>query len=240
MIQQKILDDKINGYLDKINGLHATNVRQAQELTALRTELALARQQLEGMPSSDEIDFLRAGLKKATVQLKQKDELLDQIKANADEYVKEFKEQTREFQSLKDQLVDAQQALERKDEDLKYKDMALTRSKDLSKASESDLKAQVMALTNKIDVEEKQFNRKTHENRVQALQAQLKSANSQIKDLQAQLNHLRGPSSKDPLEEKLKQALDKMDQQGRVINTLFQKLQDCGKTVDLSKVTDKQ
>jgi hypothetical protein len=137
---------------------------QAKDLS-LSIELALARQKLNGIPDSDDINFLRTGLKAAAAQLKQKDEMLSQIKANADEYEKEFKGQAREFQSLKDQLLNAQ--------------MEIIRLKDRSQ--------------------------------------------------------LISPSKNDPLREKLKQALDKIDQQGRAINVLVQKLQDAGKSVDLTQ-----
>jgi hypothetical protein len=228
MVQQKMLDDKINEYQGKINGLQATNVNQVQEVINLKTELALARQQLEGMPSSDEIAFLRTGLQKATLQLKQKDAALLQIKANAAEYAKEFKEQTQEFQSLKDQLLDAQAAIAHKDEDLKYKDMALTRLKVISRG-----------LTQRIDAAEKNLMSKTHGYKVEDLQMQLKRDNARIKDLQAQLNQLRAPSkdnTNNTMEEKLQQALNKINEQGRLINALAQKLQGAGQSVDLSKI----
>jgi hypothetical protein len=135
------------------------------------------------MPSTDEIDFLRAGLEKATLQLKQKDLILSQLKA-----------QIQEFQKLQDQLLEAKKQIQHKDEDLKYKNMALTRLEDISRTRESDLKNQVMILTRKPEFK-----------------------------------------SSDALEEKLKQALDKIDEQGRVITLLVQKLQDAGQSVNLTK-----
>ena len=137
---------------------------QAQELS-LSIELALARKKSNSAPGSDEINFLREGLKKAALQLKQKDEMLSQIKANADEYEKEFKAQAQGFQSLKDQLLNAQ--------------MEIIRLKDRSP--------------------------------------------------------LTSPSKNDSLREKLKQALDEIDEQGRVINVLVQKLQDAGQSVNLTQ-----
>lgn len=235
MIQQKTLDDKINEYQGEINGLRATTVRQVKVLTRLRNELALARQQLKGMPSSDELDFLRTGLQKATLQLKKKDQALTQIKIDFDEYAKEFKSQSQEFQSLKDQLLNAQHEINRRDEDLKYRDLAIIRLKEISRKSESNLKTQVRVLTLRVNTLEKELVGKVHTNKVEALQGQLKYANLQIKDLNAQLDRLKSPSRNDPLEEKLQQALDKIDEQGRTINTLVQKLQDAGQSAELTK-----
>ena len=161
---------------------------QAKNLS-LSIELASARQKLNGMPGSDETNFLRTGLQKATAQLKQKDEMLSQNKANADEYVKEL----------------------------------------------SGLQKQVTVLTQKLEVAEKKLRSKTHENEVGALEAQLRNANLQIKDLRSQLNQLNEFSKGDRLREKLKQALDKIDEQGRMINVLAQKLQDAGQNVNLTQ-----
>jgi chromosome segregation ATPase len=206
---------------------------QAKDLS-LSIELAVARQKRNGMPGSDELNFLRTGLKAATAQLKQKDEMLLQIKANADEYKKEFKEQTREFQSLKEQLQNAYEEISRKNKDLKYKDMEITRLKDRSPMGRSDLQKQVMILTQKLEADDQKLQSKTQENKAEALEAQLMRADSQIKDLRAQLNQLDALSKSDRLQEKLKQALDKIDEQGRVINVLVRKLQDAGQSVDLS------
>ncbi len=143
---------------------------QAKNLS-LSTELALARRQPSGMPSRDEIDFLKDSFKKATLQLKQKDGMLLQIKANADEYARKFKEQSQEFQSLKVQLQNAYEEI--------------TRLKERS--------------TKSIPPEN----------------------NNALSD--------------DRLREKLKQALDEIDRQGRVINVLIEKLHDAGQNVDLTK-----
>jgi hypothetical protein len=185
------------------------------------------------MTSSDEIEYLKSGLKKATAQLQAKDAALQaknaallQIKANASEYAKAFKDQTQEFQSLKDQLVDAQDALARKDEDLKYKDLALARLKMMSKG-----------LNERISVAEKNIGSKQPHTgtKIGDLQMELKRANMKIKALQDQLNQLGAPSDS-VMEQKLKQALDKINEQGRIISALAQKLQDAGKSVDLSKI----
>jgi len=156
---------------------------QAKDLSLSILQQRLKDEKLLRMPDSDEVNFLRAGFKQATMQLEQKDALLHQVQANADEYQKEFKDQSLEFQSLKDQLRDARA------------EIALI--KDHSPANVKDLRAQ------------------------------LKKANAEIKDLQTQLDQLRSVSSNSPLEEKLTQALNKMIEQGQVINTLTQKLQDC-------------
>ena len=235
MVQQKMMDEKIKEYQDKINGLQVTNGTQEQEIKDLKTQLALAQQKLDAMPSSDEIEFLRTGLKNASQQLKQKEEMLSQIKANTDEYVKEFKEQTQEFQSVKEQLQNAYDEINRRGEDLKYKNLEVVRLKERSTISVGDLQDQVNALTQKLGVVEKKFQGKTNENKVMALQAQLKNADAQIRDLQAQLNQFKSFSKNDPCSEKLKQALDKINEQGRAINLLAQKLQDRGQSVDLTK-----
>ncbi len=189
MAQQKAMDEKINGYQDKINGLQAMDDEQVKEITSLKTDLALVREELAGMPSSDEINFLRTGLKKATIELAKKDQALSQIKADFDEYAKEFKSQTREFKSLKDQLVQARQEMDRQTEDLKYKNMEVTRLKERSVVREGDLQDQIRALTGKREVLPKG----------------------------------------DRLREKLQQALDKINEQGRLVGVLTQKLQACGK-----------
>ena len=203
-----------------------------QTIKSLKTELALTHQQLAGMPSSDEIVYLRTGFKKATLELKQKDAMLLQIKANADEYEKEFKAQTEEFKSLKEQLQDAYDQVNRKNEDLKYKNLEVVRLKERFAVKQGDLQDQIKALTKRVDIAEKEFMKKTHGTKVQALQAQLKSANLKMQDLQNQVNQLKAFSKNEPAGEKLKQAFDKIDEQGRLINVLAQKLQECGQTVD--------
>ncbi len=149
----------------------AANDKQAQEATGLRTELALARRQLNGVPGRDEIDFLRTGLKAATLQLKQKDEMLLQVKANADEYAKEFKKQSLEFQSLKVQLQNA------------YAEITRLKERPPKSAPQENINA----------------------------------------------------LSRDRLREKLKQALDEIDEQGRVVNILVDKLHEAGQSVDLTR-----
>ena len=161
--------------------------------------------------------------------------MLSEIKANADEYEKEFKEQSKEFQSLKDQLLEAQDDLNHKNEDLKYKNMEIKRLKERSTIPHGDLEKQVMVLTQKLDIAEKRLHSKLRTNKPEALEAQLMDANAQIKDLRAQLNQFILPSKKDPLKEKLKQALDKIEQQGKIINLLAQKLQEAGQSVNLNR-----
>ncbi len=280
MVQQKAAGAADKEYQDKIK--------------SLKTELALERQQLEGMPSSDEIGYLRSGLTKATLQLKQKDEMLAKananavefenefkaqsldyqnlkgqlqsayaqihrdtidikqkdldiirlkerytiatgdtafkaqlkqkdelvarIKANADEYERKYKEQSKEFQSLKVQLQDALDEISRKDEDLKYKNMEIIRLKERSPMGKT----------------------KAHENKGEGLQEQLDIANRQIRDLQDKLGQLSVLSKDDVIRQKLKQALDEIDEQGRVINILVSKLQDAGQSVNLSQYLGKK
>jgi len=186
-MEQKMTDEKIKGYQDKIRDL--------------TTELALDRERLRGMPSSDEIDYLRTGLAKAAAQLKQKDAMLAATKANADEYEKEFKAQSKEFQSLKEQLQSAYVDINRKNEDLKYKDLAIVRLKERSAIKEGDLSDQVRALTKQLKTSGKIPPGNTPENKI----------------------------------DKLKQALDKIDEQGRMINVLVEKLRECGQSADLTR-----
>jgi len=235
MVQQKMMDEKVGEYQNKIDTLHAINARQLREIRRLNADLALARQGLQAVPSSDELEFLRSGLQKATSELQQKDLMLSQIKANADEYQKQFNEQTKEFQSLKDQLADAQEDIQRKDEDLKYKDMAITRLKNMSRASGGDLKDQVVVLTQRLEAVEKKLRAKTHANKVDALEAKLEDADLEIKNLHKQLDELKSPFKSNPLQTKLQQALDKIDEQGRIISVLAKKLEDAGQDVDLTK-----
>ena len=206
MIQEKVMDGKIKDYQEKVDALQATNARQVEKVKSLKMELALARQQIKEAPGRDELSFLRTGLEKALAQIKQKDGKLFKIKANVDEYAKEYRKQTREFQGLTQQLLKARQDIDRKDEDLKYKNLEIARLKDLARKNEAAWKAQVKALTQRIDADRKGLT--------------VKPGNEFFKN--------------DPVEEKLKQALDKIDQQGRVINVLVAKLQDAGQTVDLA------
>ena len=215
MIQQKSMDGKIKEYQDKINSLQATINKQVQEMTGLRTELALARQRLGDMPSSDEIDFLRTGLKNATVEVKQKDAMLLQTKTNADEYEKEFKAQSMEFQSLKEQLQNAYDEIKRRNEDLKYKKLELVRFKERSAIKEGGLLDQVKALTRKLQAAEKRLQGNTRGGKAET--------------------QIILPAGKDALSKKLKEALDKIEEQGRMINVLAQKLQDAGQSVDLTR-----
>ena len=239
MVEQKKVAQKINEYQAQINAMQAANTRQVHEIAKLNFELELVRKKLtDRVPNSDEIEFFKSGFNKAIMQLKQKDAMILKIKANAQEYEREFKAQSKEFQSLKDQLQDAQDEIGRKVEDLKYKNMEITRLKSRTKMSGSDLQKQVMVLSQKLEDAQDRLRGKTHESRVEALEAQLMSAKAEIKDLHKQLDQFIQPSKNNPLEEKLKQALDKVDQQGKVINALVQKLQDSGKSVNLDKLGD--
>ena len=215
MTQQKMTEEKIKEDQVRMNALQATNSRQALDIKNLKTELALALQQLRGMPSSDEIEFLRTGLKKATGQLKQKDEMLSQTKANADEYKKEFTAQSLEFKSLKDQLQDAGDEINRRNEDLKYKKLELARFKEQAAIKESVLLGQVRALTHKLEAADKKL--RSH-------------AQGNIVEEKVVL-----PSGDDARRKKLKEALDKINEQGQMINALAQKLQGAGLSVDLTR-----
>ena len=59
MVQQKTMDQMTKEYQDKINGLQAVSTAQLKAIRELKSELALAHQELKGMPSSDEIEFLK-------------------------------------------------------------------------------------------------------------------------------------------------------------------------------------
>lgn len=71
------------------------------------------QEDISGMPRRDQIRLLRTRLKKATLQLRQKDAMLLQMKADADEYAKEFREQSLEFQSFNLQLQKANEEITR-------------------------------------------------------------------------------------------------------------------------------
>jgi len=231
MVQQKAMDDKLNA-LKTING------KQIQEINDLKSQLALTRQELQGMPSSDEVDFLRTGLNKATAELKQKDAMLLTIKANADEYASQFKAQSRDFESLKQQFQDAQEQIQHKDEDFKYKQMELIRFKEQAAIKEGALQDQINALTHKTKMPRTSFTHrifvsgKNDAEKIQMLEEQLRGAQKQIDELETELNQFQRGSAG----AKMKQAMDKINSQGRVINALVQKLQDHGQTVDLSAI----
>ena len=108
-------------------------------------------------------------------------------------------------------------------------------AKEISRKNEQGLKAQVMSLTRKLEVADKKFMGKINGKKLEEMQAQLNSANVEIADLRAQLNQLRALSKNTPIEEKLSQALGKIEQQDKAINLLAQKLLECGQSVDLTK-----
>jgi DNA repair ATPase RecN len=189
--------------------------RLKERYTILAGDWKDAEKKLQGK------DYDNAEAKALKAQLKQKDEMLAQSKANADEYERKYKEQSKEFQSLKVQLQDAYDEISRKDEDLKYKNLEVIRLKERMPMNK--------ALLNNTPVN-------THGD----LQAQLKFANVQIKDLQDKLNKLSTFSKDDVIQQKLKQALDEIDEQGRVINVLVKKLEDAGQGVDLSQYLGKK
>ncbi|MDE2027093.1 MAG: hypothetical protein KGK03_03805 [Candidatus Omnitrophica bacterium] len=210
MVQQKMVNEKINDYQNKINRLKATNVRQLQEISKLRNDLDMVRQKAQGaLPSSDEVEFLRTGLKKATEELSQKDQMLSEIKAHANEYEQEFDRQSAQLQSLKEQLRQARQEIRSKDDDLKYDGLAIARLK--------------------------YFLDKSGKGSEEKLREELKVAGLKVKELQARVDHLQSFSNDDAVSRKLKQALDKIQEQGHIINLLSDKLQSYGQTMDLSK-----
>ncbi|MDE2009430.1 MAG: hypothetical protein KGJ09_05045 [Candidatus Omnitrophica bacterium] len=209
MVEHKRMNDKINEYQDKIDQLQATNVRELKEISQLRGELDMVRQKTGGQASSDELDFLRAGLKKATGELDQKNQMLAEIKAHAAEYEKDFEEQSAGFQTLKAQLQEALLEIHHKNEDLKYDGMAIARLKSvLDKADKS---------------------------KAGRLQEQLMNAEQNIRDLQAQVDRLESSSRNDVAVRKMEQAVNKIDEQGRIINLLTRRLQACGQNVNLTK-----
>ena len=278
MVEQKQSDAKDIEYQDKIR--------------SLKTELALERQQLDGMPSSDEIGYLREGMKKAAVQIKQKDEMISSLKKNGDKYENEYRLQSLDYQNLKSQLQSTYNEIHRDNEVIKDRDLEITRLKEryaiatgktYENSVENALKAQLLqAKANAEEYERKykeqsrefeslkgqlqdaydEINRKnedlkyknleilrikerspasnTHENKGENLQEQLDIANGQIKNLQNKLNQLSAISKDDVIRQKLRHALDEIDEQGRVINVLVQKLQDAGQSVNLSEYLSKK
>ena len=176
-----------------------------KEMKDLGEELALDRQRLQGMPNSDELDFLKSGLQKATKELAAKDQ---------------------GFQSIRDQLQDTQLQLAKSKEDVEYKTKEILRLKYLSKMTGPDLQKEVAILTQKLAAAEKKLQSKTHGNQVAALEAQLKVSAQRIKELEAQVNEFKLQTKSDAVDVKLQQALNKIDEQGRLISVLSQKLED--------------
>ncbi|MBF0570792.1 MAG: hypothetical protein HQL12_02860 [Candidatus Omnitrophica bacterium] len=186
-VQKKMMDKQITEYQGKVNGLQGISDRQLEQLKSLKTELSLAYQKLKDMPGSDEIDFLKAGLLKATVELKQKNETILKTRANADEYEKEFKKQIKEFQSLTEQFLNARREIDRKDEDLRYKNMEIARLKERAKTREGILKSQVMALTRELESSQKELTSKAKRD---VLQEKLKQALKEIDEQDKVINVL--------------------------------------------------
>ena len=181
---------------------------KAQDIKALRQELALAQQKLQGMPNDDELDFLKNGVRKAALQAKA-------------------------LQSLKEQLAGVQEKLSKSQETQEDKTKEILRLKYLAKMAQQDWRKEVSTLTQRLDAAEKKFDRKTYDNKMMALETRLKASLEKIKDLQDQIKKLKGlkgvkeqPQSDDAVRAKLEQALDKIQAQGRVINVLSQKLED--------------
>ena len=139
---------------------------KAQDIKALRQELALAQQKLQGMPNSDELDFLKNGVRKAALQAKA-------------------------LQSLKEQLEGVQQKLSKSQETQEDKTKEILRLKYLAKMAQQDWRKQVSALTQRLDAAEKKFDRKIYDNQMMALEAQLKASLEKIKDLQDQIKKLK-------------------------------------------------
>ena len=183
-----------------LNSFLGQQKTMSKEIQRLKTELELATRG-HGVPvpgSSDELNFLRTAYKQVAAELEQKSKMLGEAKANAAEYEKAYKEQSKGFQSLKEQLRDAQRELKLKDAQLMHKGDG---------------------------------------NKAVLLQEQLDKAKVEIKDLQTQLKQFEASSQHNALQDKLKQALDKIDQQGRSISILNQKVQDCGQSADLTKTS---
>ncbi len=181
---------------------------KAEDIKTLRQELALAQQKLQGMPNSDELDFLKNGVKKAALQ-------------------------TKALQSLKEQLAGVQQELSKSQDTQEDKTKEILRLKYLAKMAQQDWRKQVSALTQRLDAAQRELQSKTHDSQVEALKAQLKISVQWVKDLQDQIKKLKGlkglkgqPQSDDAVRAKLTQALDKIQEQARMINVLSQKLED--------------
>jgi chromosome segregation ATPase len=285
MVQQKATAQEVKDYQDKIK--------------SLETELALERQQLEGMPNSDEISYLRTGMKTAAAELKQKDETISLLKTNAGKFENDFKLQSLDYQNLKAQLQSLYAELHRDSMDIKEKDLEITRLKErytvaqgkvYINSEETALKSQLkqkdemlsLAKANALEYERKykeqskefqslkaqlqdaydEISRKnedlkykemevirlkersplnkTIESKGGDLQEQLRIADLQIKDLQGKLNKFSAYSKDDVIRQKLKQALEEIDEQGKVINILAQKLQDAGQSVNLTQYLGKR
>jgi len=152
----------------------------------LRQELALARQRLQGMPSTDEIDFWKSGLKKAAAELKEKGQMLAGLQAAAGHYPEKLAIQTKALQSLKAQLEGVQQELSKSQGIVDDKTKEILRLKYLSKMAQQDWRKQVMELNRKLDAAQKKFGQKMYENRIMALEKQISNLKARLQQKETQ------------------------------------------------------
>jgi chromosome segregation ATPase len=275
---------------------------QDTEIKNLKTDLALARQQLNGKPNSEEIDYLEASLKKATEQYKAQAQQITALTAELNEKEQAISKAKVSANEFSKQLQEANDALGEKQEDLKYKDMAILRLKEQYKQLQHEVKipqgrynemelkrmlkdanekiksleallkakpetkgegdgARLKAALNKIDEQDSvinELNQKLREvqnqkvvltpapvkevttNNVAALQSELQMAHMRISNLETHLKELEEASKGDVLKDKLKQAMDQIDRQGKVVNLLIEKLHELGENVDLTKYFSKK
>lgn len=206
VIQERAMDDKITESKNTILQLQAKADVQQQEINNLKMELALARQQLNGSASPDEVEFLRSGLKKATAELRQKEDLLGELQAEVNENKGNSKEQGFDLAQVKQQLQKTYDQLSSVQEDLKYKDMEITRLKEQGVLKTGDLQDQI-----------KDLKKKSNQNEMAALKVQLQNSQSRVDELEGQLdqytkNETGGSSDTSDLQEQLNNANTRIQQ----------------------------
>jgi len=190
VIQQRVMDDKISESRNVILQLQARADLQEQEIKNLKIELALARQQLNGSPNPDEIEFLRTGMHKAADELKQKEDLLSQLQAEVDQNNGQSQNEGRELVGMKQQLQKAYDELSSVKEDLRYKSLEAIRLKEQSTIKEGDLQDQIKALTAQLKMAQRQgYSKQPISNgEMAALKVQLQNAQSRVDELEGQLD----------------------------------------------------
>lgn len=192
---------------------------KSEDIKALRQELALDQQRLEGMPTSDEVDFLKSGLKKAAVELREKEQEMAQLKAAAGKYPEKLAIQAKTVQNLTEQLQGAQQELSKNQSAQEDKTKEILRLKHLAQMAQQDWNKEAMTLNQKLDAAEKKFSQKMYDRQMMALEVKLKEQIQDNDKMRVRLQSLQGrktvPKALQSLKEQLQnaqQALSKSKQ----------------------------
>jgi hypothetical protein len=179
---------------------------KAEDIKALRQELALDEQRLQGMPTSDELDFLKSGLKKAAVELREKEQEIAQMKAAAE---KKFSQKMYDRQmmalevKLKEQIQDndkmrariqflqerkvAPKSLRSLKEQLQNAQQELSKSKqDLEDKTKESMRYHYL-----LGLAEKKSPIKMNDNQMMALEVKLKEQIQDNDKMHAQLQSLQ-------------------------------------------------